>query len=239
MTIEGLEQIDGIPLDGLEFCSRAYSAFDDVRDSTGGIAELRMRKTPRAKRLVEEILPLAAYIQAKYEPALRLNVTWHGGNQNHDALIKCDGVRVDRGEARKRYYLEITTSAHENDYLVRESMNTTGGSFGPRFTNRDKKTGKIRSEPSVYSRGELEAELVAQVDKIVGKKRKKAYPSPTSLLVQCSIPSIIEHDEWKRVVSELQSGRDYSPFKEVYIYEPTGRRLSRVFAAPKRSRRMR
>ena len=236
VTIIGLETLDGISLDGLEFASRAYIAFDDARNAPEGIAILRMRKTKRAKRLVEEILPIAAYVQAKYGPALRLSVTWHGGDQNYDALVKCCGVLVDRGEVRKRYYLEVTSSAHANDYLVRENINTTGGSFGPRLTVRDKKTGKIKSEPSGYSGGELEAELVAQVDGIVGKKRKKRYPSPTALLVQCSIPSVILDDEWEHVVSELSSDRDYSPFKEVYIYEPSGRRLSRIFAAPIRRR---
>lgn len=237
MTIAGLESIDGISVDGLEFALRAYAAFDEARNAPDGIATLRTRKTKRTKRLVEEILPIAAYVQAKYCPALRMSVTWQGGDQNYDALIKCNGVLVDRGEVRKRYYLEVTSSAHSNDYLVRENINATGGSFGPRSTVRDKKTGKIKSEPSGYSNEELEAEIVDQVDHIVRKKRRKSYPSPTTLLVQCSIPSIILDDEWERVVAELQCGRDYSPFKEVYIFEPTGRRLSRVFAVPARSRR--
>ena len=237
MTIAGLEGVDGVTLDGLEFCSRAYAAFDAVRKAPGGIAELRMRKTKCAKRLVEEILPIAAFVQAKYGLALRLGVTWSGGDQNFDAVIKCSGDIAERGEVRRRFYLEITSAAHANDYLVRENLNTTGGSFGPRQTIRDKKTGLITSKPSRYSDGEREAEIVAQIGNIVGKKQKKLYPSPTVLLVQCSIPSIIQDDEWERVVAELKFGRNYAPFKEVYIYEPTGGRLSRIFAAPVRRRR--
>lgn len=232
MTVAGLETIDGVSLDGLDFCSRVYVAFDQARKATDGSSSLRMRKTKCAKRLIEEILPLAAYVKAKYGPGLRLTVTWHGGDQNYDALIRCNGVLADRGDERKRYFLEITSAAHANDYLVRENINTTGGSFGPRLTVRDKKTGTIKSEPSGYSHGELEAEIVAQVDDIVGKKRKKPYPSPTALLVQCYIPSVIEDEEWERVAKNLQSGRDYSPFREVYIYEPRGGRLRRIFSAP-------
>lgn len=239
MSIKGLENLDGIPLDGLEFCARAYAVFDAIRNAPGGVSELRLRSTTCAKRLMEEILPIAFYTQSLHGPAMRLTVTWHGGNQNYDAFIQCGGIKPTHGGVRKRYYLEVTTSGHPNDYLVRENLDRTGGSFGPRETKRDPKTKKIVSVPSVYSYGECESEVVKFVEKEIGKKRRtrnKPYPPNTILLVQCTIFSIVEDGEWGAIVNQL-NGRNYSPFKEVYLLEPNGRRLSRIHNSPIRPRR--
>jgi hypothetical protein len=59
MRIRGLEELDGHLLDGLTFVPCAYAAFDRIRARDSGIEELRMRRTPRSKKLIEEILPLA------------------------------------------------------------------------------------------------------------------------------------------------------------------------------------
>lgn len=237
MNVKTLKSIDGVPLDGLEFCARAFSLFDSIYEAPGGKSELRLRSSVRSKRLMEEILPIAAYVQAIHSPALRLIVTWRNGNQRYDAHIRCVGKRAALGEVRKQYFLEVTTSGHENDYLVRENVDSTGGSFAPRNTKRDRKSKQIISVPSVYSNDERERETVEHVDRIVAKKRLKPYQAPTVLLVQCSIFSIIGSDEWGAIVESLKRGRDYGPFKEVYILEPNERRLARIYASPMRRRR--
>src|SRR5213078_862116 len=94
MAISGLESIDGCMLDGLEFCARAYAAFDAIRNSRGGVEELRMRKTQRAKKIVEEVLPLARYVQMRYGPGLRIKLRWRGGNQRGDAYLTWEGAMV-------------------------------------------------------------------------------------------------------------------------------------------------
>jgi len=163
---------------------------------------------------------------------LRLKVTWYGGQQNYDAFLSCTGIRAERGEVRKRYYLEVTTSGHENDYLVRENVDLTGRSFAPRGTTRIPATKQILSKPVVYSDDEREIEVVEHVDKIVRKKRKKPYPTPTVLLVQCSIFSVVLDDEWEAIVRNLSHNRTYDPFKEVYVLEPNTPRLARVHSSP-------
>lgn len=237
MSIRGLEALDGRALDALEFCARAYAIFDAVRNAPGGISELRLRSSPRAKRLMEEILPIASYVQAKHGAALRIRVTWHGGNQNYDAFVQSAGARAERGEVRERYYLEVTTAGHQNDYLVRENVDSTGGSFAPKRTKRVPGTKRIVSEPSVYSNHEREIEAIDHIDKIVAKKRRKDYPTPTVLLVQCSIFSPVLDDEWDYVVTTLSGNREYRPFKEVYILEPNTPRLALVHSSPIRRRR--
>ena len=69
MSVRGLESLDGCQLDGLEFCTRAYTAFDQIRSHPRGVEELRLLTSKRAKRLVEEVMPITRYIQARYSPA--------------------------------------------------------------------------------------------------------------------------------------------------------------------------
>ena len=127
LTIRGLESIDGCQLDGLEVCLRAYAVFDQVRNRPGGVEELRLLTTRLSKRLVEEVLPLTSYIQAKYSPGLRIRICWHGGSQGYDAYLSYSGADTEHRGAPKRAFLEITTAVHPNDYLVREHLSKKGG----------------------------------------------------------------------------------------------------------------
>ena len=74
--IVGLENIDGVLLDGLEFCSRVYVALDEVVAERGGQQEINLRTTARSKRLVEELLPLTQYVQARYGLGYRIRLRW-------------------------------------------------------------------------------------------------------------------------------------------------------------------
>jgi hypothetical protein len=108
-----------------------------------GKSRLRMLKSKTEKRLVEELIPIARYIQYRYHEAYRVKVRWNGGSQRHDAVLLGSGVWVNHGLAAKRLAVETTMSMHPNEYLVRENVDKGGASFGPETTKRDKKTGKI------------------------------------------------------------------------------------------------
>ena len=228
MTIAGLESLDGQILDGLEFCARAYAVFDEIRNGPGGVEELRMRKNPRAKRMVEEVLPLAYYVQARYGPDFRMRIRWRGGNQPCDAYFICSGSKVETDGIPTRQFLEVTSAVHPNEYLAREHLNEKGFAFAPRSTNRDRKTGHVTSEPSVYSDMQLAEELVTQIRQILHKKRRKRYPQPTSLLIRCDV-NLLTDDEWDCVVRELKGMDERLPFREVILLEPIGRRFTPIY----------
>ncbi len=122
MPIAGLESLDNRFLDGLEFCSAAYDALDAIRSTPQGIEELRLRRSRRSKKLLEEILPLAAFIQDRYRPGCRLRIQWVGGNQPFDARVLYRGPLVDWMEIPKRQYLEVTTAVQPTEHLVRERL---------------------------------------------------------------------------------------------------------------------
>jgi hypothetical protein len=236
MAIAGLEVLDGKLLDGLEFCAQAYAAFDRIRNSPGGIEELRMLTSPRAKKMVEEILPLASYVQARYGPGLRLKIRWIGGSQSYDAYVGCSGSDVQHGGVLKRQFLEVTTALHENDYLVREHLNEEGFAFAPRGTRRDPKTRAVTSTPSVYGYRQPEAELVDQISERIAKKAEKRYPKPTLLLIRCVVNMPILDDEWDYVVQELRKREEPLPFREVILLEPVSQRFTTLYFRRPKSR---
>jgi hypothetical protein len=226
MTISGLESIDGRMLDGLEFCARAYAAFDAIRNSRGGVEELRMRKTKRAKKIVEEVLPLARYVQMRYGPGLRIKLRWRGGSQRGDAYLTWEGAMVTALRIPSHQLLEVTTAVHPNEYLAREHLNETGHAYAPRSTSRDRNTGKAISEPSVFSDRQLAEELVTQVRSAIQKKRSRQYPRPTSLLIQCVLTAPLLDDEWDYAIRELQKSEECLPFREVVLLASIGDRFS-------------
>jgi hypothetical protein len=158
-----LSTFDGQLLDGLDFCRKVYDFFDQVRREPDGVAKLRLRRTKKQKRLVEELIPIARYVQARYQEGRRIKVRWLSGSQQHDAVLWSSGGLVEHGAAPRKVFLEVTTAVHENDHLARRLLQERGGSFGVKGISRDKKTGAIVSEPYVFSNGENARDLADQI----------------------------------------------------------------------------
>jgi hypothetical protein len=125
-----LAHISGESIDGLKFCAMVYDLFEAIRVSDGGPSRLRMRAGSVEKKLVEELLPICRYVQAKYRLGRYIAVKWIDGNQQFDAEINQWGARVDLGYEPAAGHLEITCVMHQNDYLVRELINKGEPVFG-------------------------------------------------------------------------------------------------------------
>src|ERR1019366_7780432 len=87
----GLSTFDDQLLDGLEFCRKVYDLFDQVQNGPDGIAKLRLRPSKNEKRLVEELIPIARYVQARYREGRRIKVRWLSGSQPYDAILWSSG----------------------------------------------------------------------------------------------------------------------------------------------------
>jgi len=183
--IAGLEEFDGRLLDGLNFCRRVYRLLHRLRSSLEGIRELRRRTSPRAKRLVEELLPLAAYVQSRYSGSRILRIRWMGGNQGFDAQVYWSGPAVENLGLPRHRYVEVTTAGPSNAYLVRELLDTQGGAFSSKGTHREPKSRRIVSRPVVESSPDAVRELAGIVKARIDDKSAKAYPPLTSLVVAC------------------------------------------------------
>ncbi len=217
-----LSSFDGRLLDGLRFSRIVYDFFDQARSGPDGNGNLLLRKSVEEKRLVEELIPIARYVQARYREGYRIKVRWFKGTQPYDAVLLLSGTLVERHEIPRELLLEVTTSVHKNEYLVRERLHRHGGSFGVKGTSRDKKTGDIISVPRSYSGDELVRKLTEQiVERLRSKSNKrKPYPRETVLVINCVADTIVEPSEWNDTIQRVIEARIDFPFREVFMIEP-------------------
>jgi hypothetical protein len=226
MAVRGLERFDGRLLDGLVFCATVYSTFEELHSSVGGLEELRLLTSIRAKRLQEELLPIARYIQSRYGPGSRLRVRWEGGNQLYDAFLLGSGLEFERRPLPRREYIEVTTAAHKNDYLVREQLHRQGYTWGGRTAVRNRTTHEVTSEPAVYEQNERLAEHVGIIAAAINAKAVKPYPKPVSLLVRCIFSLPILDDEWTHIVQTLRTREPQHAFREIVLLDHVGNRCT-------------
>jgi len=228
--VEGLQEVDGVLLDGLSFCSKVYGIFDAVAAAPEGFGDLRLRRNARSKRLIEELLPLVQYIQARYGPGHRIRVRWLGGSQQYDARLLLSGRKVQYLKIPRVQHVEITGAVHPNDYLLREHLHTHGGGFGPHGTVRDPKTKRTVSSPVALSRTDALAEQVGFVRKRIDEKASKTYPPNTTLLVVLAGSSVLLEDEWDDILRDFSGERCPRKFREVVLAHPTSGRIDSLLA---------
>lgn len=172
-----LSTFDGQLLDGLDFCRKVYDSFDQARSEKDGIAKLRLRPTKNEKRLIEELIPIARYVQARYREGRRIKVRWFSGSQPYDAILSSSGGLVEHGMAPRKLLVQVTTSVHQNEYLARRLLHERGGSFGVKGISRDKKTGDIVSKPHVHTNDELATDLAGPNTRAAREQEKQALSS--------------------------------------------------------------
>jgi hypothetical protein len=233
-----LSTLDGQLIDGLEFCRMVYDLFDETRRAPNGLRVLRLRSTTTAKKLLEELIPIARFIQARYQYGRRIKVRWFSGSQPYDAILWSSGALVKHGMARRRQVLEVTTAVHPNDHLSREESDTKGMSWGAKQVRRDRRTREITSDPYVYSGNERSLDLSGQILQCVKKKAVKNYPASTILIVNCESEGLMLEDEWDEVVGQVKHAQEM-PFREVFLVE-TGRAwTATIYGRPEARRRTR
>jgi len=211
--------IDDVLLDGLIFCGLDYDLFDGIRKGRDGIERLRLRKSKIEKRLIEELLPLARYVQARYREGRRIKVRWLSGSQSYDAILWSLGGLVDQGMAPRRAVVEITGSMHENEYLARQLLQTQGGSWGVKGITRDPKTRLVTSKPHVHKNDEIMVDLMGQILSRLESKAEKKYPANTVLIMQCFANTLTLESEWKDSVKRVEEARPLIPFRELFLVE--------------------
>lgn len=218
---DDLSAFDGILIDGLVFCGMVYDLFEFVRNAPDGIARLRSRKTKLEKKLIEELIPLARYIQARYREGRRIKVRWLSGSQPYDAILWSSGGLVTHGMAARRVLVEVTGSMHENEYLARQLLQKEGGSWGVKGISRDANSGEVTSKPHVHKNNEIVVDLATQILDRLAKKAEKRYPPNTVLVVQCFANTLTLESEWTDAVRRVEAAQPHIPFRELFLIEST------------------
>jgi hypothetical protein len=216
-----IASFDGKLLDGLRFCGKVYDLLEQTHNEPEGVARIRLQSTKTEKRLVEELLPLARYVQTRYREGLLIKVRWFAESQPFDAKLLCSGRRVARGLWPKEILVEITSSIRKNDHLALRALQQTGGSFGSKGTSRNK-TGEIVSTPYVYNGDERQQDVAQETIARIKTKREKQYPPGTVLIVRCVADGILFESEWCDIVARVKASEQHRSFREVFLIDFVG-----------------
>jgi hypothetical protein len=231
-----LSTFDNQLLDGLDFCRKVYDLFDQVRDGPEGVAKLRLRPTKKEKRLIEELIPVARYVQARYREGRRIKVRWFSGSQPYDAILWSSGWLVKHHMAPRRLCVEVTTSVHPNAHLVRKLLQDGRVSFGVKGISKDKK-GAIVSTPHVYRNDEHAVDIAKQILKQIESKSKKCYPPGTVLIINCVSDGLILDFEWNAAVERVRASKTQLPFREVFLLESSNAYSATLYGNKEHGRR--
>jgi hypothetical protein len=233
-----LSTLDGRLLDGLHFSRKVYQLFEQTRAGADGIANLRLRPTKLEKRLIEELIPIARYVQARYREGLQIKVRWLSGSQPYDAFLLCSGAFVDKGYVSRKIPVEVTTSVHPSDYLARQLLQEQGFSFGAKGISRDKQSRLIISTPYVNGNNDKAADLAAQIIDRIKSKAAKSYPPDTVLIVYVVLNGVTLREEWDKAVKGVDEANTHHAFSEVFLIETSSAWYSAtLYGDPKRARK--
>jgi hypothetical protein len=229
---QGFTALDNQLLDGLVFCGHVYDLFDQVRRGPDGVKNLRLRTSKLEKRLIEELLPIARFIQARYREGRRIKVRWLSGSQPYDAILWSSGTIVQHRMAPRRLLVEVTTAVHPNEHLARRLLHEQGGSFGVKGISRDMKTRAIVSRPYVHKNDEIVTDLAVQIADCITSKSAKGYPFGTALIVQCVTNSLTLDSEFTDAVERVRARQIHHAFREVFLFDAVSLALVTLYGRP-------
>lgn len=220
MATDPLAELNGVLLDGLEFCSRTYALFERLRAAPDGRNRLRLRATSAEKKVLEELLPICRYVQTYYRPGRYISVRWLDGSQSFDAELHQRGDYVDMGYYTALAYLEATTVMHENEHWIWKLLSEGQPAFAPEGVTKVKRQ-PVKSKPVVFTNTEHVERFISIVLSQLSKKAEIHYPADTSLVVQCSLNSLYTLDDWDLLIREVKRQMPAHKFREVLLLEGT------------------
>jgi hypothetical protein len=168
---------------------------------------------------MEEILPLARFVQVKTRPGNELKIKWIHGNQQFDAYFKQFGSYVENGFSIPEGCLEVTGIYHPNHYLARELSNNGEIFFSYDGLKRDKNTKSILSTPVVRGGLEFVENMAKASVEQIRKKSKISYPDNTILIVDCSLDIYYYEHEWHHFLCKVRENMPSHSFKEIFLYD--------------------
>jgi len=195
------------------FVSRAYATVDQLNTK-----QILMRKGNGVKKLVEEIMPIAAFLKHFEIPGIRVRCKHFPGNQNYDAIIHVQGNDVPLGLIEPEYYLEVTSAVSSYDFLEREALSNNGSVFGGGKIRREKGSRRIISDATAEDH---DAPVNKTSDWVItclkNKANKQAYPHPCILLVQVEPERPLNTREWLTIVERIQPSVNRQAFTATYL----------------------
>jgi hypothetical protein len=197
-----------------KFVERAYRAWERLDADA-----IRMRSGDGTKELIEEVLPIAAFIKHLEVSFRQIRCKLANANKNHDATILISGEEVEDGFLKPSYYLEVTSAMSPTDYLEREALTRNGFVFGGGDIRRDvsKKSGDIVSNAAARDGTAAVENLSRWISERIAAKTAKDYPQPCILVVSVYPERRFNIHEWAEAVASVGCRIDSDPFDARYV----------------------
>lgn len=161
------------------------------------------------KQLIEEVLPLAAFLKHIELPDQRVRCRYYGPTSPFDARIALDGHWVRKGIIEPHYYIEITTAIAPRAHLHREALRRYGSVFHDPDIQREgirrEGTDRIVSKARALDASLPPIEVSTWIATCIAKKILNHYPQPCILLVNAEPASPLDFSEWATVRAGLAS----------------------------------
>lgn len=201
------------------FVQRAYRELDSIDKN-----DYLLRKGDGTKKLIDEILPLTAFLKYFERPGRKVKCRYFPDSQNYDAIIKISGYEVNQGFIENKYFVEVTLAEEEHvEHLRRESLARYGFVFGGnnirRIKNTKSGTNFIESKPIGHDVDFPVNNAVELVKKALERKNQKIYPNPCILVVEVKPERPLSLSEWVMLKNEVQSSVNRNKFRATFIVD--------------------
>ncbi len=200
------------------FVSRAYSAVEKISRN-----DFFMRPSNEDKKVIEEIMPIAAFLKHFEIPGRTVKCKYYGGNHIYDAKIRILLSWARKEPLEANYFLEVTTAISKNEHLAREELALTGFTFGDvnikSEGSKRKGTYKIVLQATGEDFDAPVTKISELIKKCLDKKSKKQYPPPCILLIQAEPDRLPTIHEWSTIVSNISGSVDRKAFAATFIVD--------------------
>jgi hypothetical protein len=198
------------------FAIRAYRELEALNGD-----QFRMRSVPSSKQLIEEVIPLAAWLKHFEIPDRHVRCRYTGLDGPCDAMVRIAGPEVEHGFLRGEYFVEITTAVSPKDYLRREALTRDGHVFGGDDIRRvgSGKGGTIVSRATAIDGTAAVDNVIAWVKDGLARKAAKSYPTPCLLLVNVEPDRRLGIDEWATVARAVRGSVNRSRFERAFLVD--------------------
>ena len=198
------------------FASRAYSTLKQLSNK-----DFLLRKGNGYKELLEEILPIAAFLKHFEIPGRQVKCRYFPGNQNYDAKIKIQGEEVRPAFTEESYFLEVTSAVPSYDFLEREALARYGSVFGGgnirRAGSKRKGNDRIISEAVAEDGDAVIVKASYWIKERLDAKANKVYPEPCVLLVQIEPERPLSIREWSIVAENISGSVNREVFAKTFL----------------------
>jgi hypothetical protein len=123
-------------------------------------------------------------------------------------------------------YLETICAMHENEHWIGKLLNQGKGAHAPEGIAAKRKGQPVESMPVVFTNTEHVSGFAPIVIALIRKKTAIDYPTDTSLVVQCHLNTLYTQEEWRLLISKVETEISATRFREILLFDEITQRAT-------------